>query len=60
MSDWPPIAEPELLRRLALDDRQFAEFIAAVVAEIPARACDGAAIAQALAYPWERRTAPIS
>jgi hypothetical protein len=54
VSDWPPIAEPELLRRLALDDEEFAEFFAAVVAEIPARACDEGAIARAIAYPWER------
>jgi hypothetical protein len=53
VSEWP-ITEPELLRRLALDDQQFAEFIGAAVAEVPARTCDAAAIAQALAYPWER------
>jgi hypothetical protein len=54
VSEWPPIDEPELLRRLALDDEQFAEFFAEVVAGIPARPCDEAAIAQAFAYPWER------
>lgn len=54
MSDWPPIAEPELLRRLAMDDDEFAELIAELVDALPARPCDGAAIAQALAYPWER------
>jgi hypothetical protein len=54
MPEWPPISEPELLRRLALDDAQFAEFIRGVVAHLPARECDAGAIAQAVAYPWAR------
>jgi hypothetical protein len=54
MPEWPPISEPELLRRLTLDDAGFAEFIRGVVAQLPARECDEAAIAQALAYPWAR------
>jgi hypothetical protein len=54
MPDWPPIAEPELLRRLALGDAEFAEFVADVFARLPARECDAAAIALALAYPWAR------
>jgi hypothetical protein len=54
MPEWPPISEPELLRRLALDDAGFAEFIRGVVAQLPVRKCDEAAVAQALAYPWAR------
>jgi hypothetical protein len=52
--DWPPIAEPELLERMAMDDEQFAAFISATVAQLPPRECDAAAIAQALGYPWAR------
>ena len=54
MPEWPPIAEPELLRRLALDDAGFCEFIRGVVAQLPSRECDEAAIARALSYPWAR------
>jgi hypothetical protein len=54
MSAWPPIDEPELLRRLTLDDARFAEFIRGVVVQLPPRECDEVAIAQALSYPWER------
>lgn len=52
---WPPpIAEPELVERLAMDDEQFRAFIATFVAAIPPRTCDDAAVAWACAYPWER------
>jgi hypothetical protein len=54
VSHWPPIAEPQLLRRLAMDDEEFAEFVGALAAQMPPRPCDAAAIAQALGYPWER------
>jgi hypothetical protein len=54
MTEWPPIPEPELLRRLALDDAGFAEFICDVIAGLPARECDEATITRALAYPWAR------
>jgi hypothetical protein len=54
VSEWPQIAEPELRQRMSLDDEQFAEFLTTTVAAMPARSCDDAAIAQALAYPWER------
>ncbi len=54
MPEWPPIDEPELLRRLGLDDAEFMEFIRGVVEQLPSRECDEAAIARALAYPWER------
>lgn len=54
MPEWPRISEPELLRRLSLDDARFAEFISGVIAQLPARECDDDAIARAIAYPWER------
>jgi hypothetical protein len=54
MPEWPPISEPELLRRLALDDAGFMEFVRGVVERLPSRECDEAAIAQAIAYPWAR------
>ncbi len=54
MPEWPPIDEPELLRRLALDDAGFIEFIRGVIGQLPSRECDEETIARALAYPWER------
>jgi hypothetical protein len=54
MSDWPPIAEPELLRRLTLDDAGFMKFIRGVVEQLPNRECDADVVARALAYPWAR------
>lgn len=54
MSTWPEIEEPELLDRLAMDDREFARYMRALVAAIPPRGCDAAAVEHALGYPWER------
>ncbi len=54
MSEWPPIAEPELLRRMGMDDARFAEFVAATIAQLPPRTLDPDSLARALAYPWER------
>jgi hypothetical protein len=51
---WPPIEEPELLRRMTMDDAEFAAFIGGVIAQLGRRPCDAAAIAQALGYPWAR------
>jgi hypothetical protein len=54
---WPPpIAERELIERLALDDEQFRTYVAAFVAQLPPRACDADAFAWACAYPWARPT----
>ncbi len=54
-SAWPPpIADPELLERLALDDAAFRDWVGAFVARVPRRACDEEAFAWACAYPWER------
>ncbi len=54
MPEWPPISEPELLRRLALDDAGFIEFVRGVIEQLPRRECDEATIARAIAYPWAR------
>jgi hypothetical protein len=54
VSDWPPIAEPELLARLALDDRRFRELVADLFARLPPRAYEASALERALGYPWER------
>jgi hypothetical protein len=54
MPVWPPLSEPELLRRLTLDDAQFAAFIRGVVGQLPSRECDDDTIARAIAYPWAR------
>jgi hypothetical protein len=52
---WPPpIADPELIERLALDEEGFREYIFAFIAQVPRRACDAKAFAWACAYPWER------
>jgi hypothetical protein len=54
VSDWPPIAEPELLDRLALDDRQFRELVRTLAASVPARAYEAASFELAVGYPWAR------
>ncbi len=54
-SVWPPpITEPELIERLAMDDEQFRAFIATFLAALPPRTCDAEAFAWACAYPWVR------
>jgi hypothetical protein len=52
--EWPLIEEPELLDRLAMDERRFAEFLRALIARVPARAYETAALDRALGYPWAR------
>lgn len=54
MTEWPQIAEPELLRRLGMDDREFEAFIRALVAEMPPRAYGAELFARAVGYPWAR------
>lgn len=54
MAEWPPIDEPELLARLALDDAQFLDFARGLIEQLPPRECDDEAIARALSYPWAR------
>jgi hypothetical protein len=54
VSEWPAITEPELLERLAMDDRRFEEFIQTLAANLPPRSYEKAALEQALGYPWVR------
>jgi len=54
VSEWPTIGEPELLDRLAMDDRQFEEFIRSVIAGFPPRTYEAAAFERAVGYPWTR------
>jgi hypothetical protein len=54
MSAWPSITERELLDRLAMGDREFAEFLRSLVAAMPPRACEAALVERAIGYPWAR------
>jgi hypothetical protein len=52
---WPPpIAEPELIERLALDDAGFRAYMGAFIERVPRRTLDAAAYAWACGYPWAR------
>jgi hypothetical protein len=54
VSGWPPIAEQELLDRLAMDDRQFEEYVRALLAAVPPRLYEASALELAVGYPWTR------
>jgi hypothetical protein len=54
MSGWPSIDEPELLDRLAMDDRQFGEFIRSLFGSVPPRAYEAGSFERAIGYPWAR------
>jgi len=54
MSQWPSISEPELLDRLAMDDREFEEFVATLIASLPVRTYEPAVLKRATGYPWAR------
>ncbi len=54
MSEWPLIAEPELLERLAMDNREFVAFVESLAARIPPRAYEEALFTHAIGYPWAR------
>ena len=49
-----PITEPQLLERLAMDDRRFDEYVRGLAETLPAREYEAAALTRALGYPWER------
>jgi hypothetical protein len=49
-----PITDAQLLERLAMDDSRFGEYVRDLVEALPAREYEQAALARALAYPWER------
>ncbi len=48
---WPPITEPELLARLALDDDAFQDLVFAWLSAAPPRELTPEAAARGLAYP---------
>jgi hypothetical protein len=52
--DWPPITEPELLERLALDDAQFIAFIRKLWNALGPREFQPSVLEWSLGYPWER------
>ncbi len=54
MSEWPPIDEPELLDRLAMDEPQFRAFMQTVALNVPPRAYETATFELAVGYPWTR------
>ena len=49
-----PITDPQLLERLAMDDRRFGEYVRGMVGDLPRREYGDGALALALGYPWER------
>jgi hypothetical protein len=51
---WPSITEPELLDRLGLDDRGFAEYLRGVAAVLSPREYEAALFERAIGYPWTR------
>jgi hypothetical protein len=55
--DWPPITEPELLERLALDDAQFIAFIRKLWNALGPREFQPSVLEWSLGYPWERPAA---
>ncbi|MDX6595746.1 MAG: hypothetical protein QOI72_1128 [Solirubrobacterales bacterium] len=54
MSEWPPIDEPELLRRMTMGNEEFRAFIGDVIGQLAPRPYDAAVLALALGYPWSR------
>ena len=54
MAEWPQISEPELLKRLAMDDRGFEAFIRALVTQLPPRNYETELFTRAVGYPWVR------
>lgn len=54
MSEWPLIEEPELVQRLAMDDREFEEYIWSMAGQISPRTYEVALYQRAIEYPWAR------
>jgi hypothetical protein len=52
--EWPPITEPALLERLALEHEQFVAYAFALWAALPRRELQPGVFEWALGYPWER------
>ena len=49
-----PITDPQLLERLAMDDRRFGEYVRGLADALPVREYEDGALTRALGYPWER------
>jgi len=54
MQGWPPIEEPELLARLALDDAGFRQLVGEIARAVPSREFEAAELVRAVGYPWAR------
>ena len=54
MRDWPPIHDPRVLEWMSLDHEAWRAALERRVSEFGSRPFDEAALAHALAYPWER------
>jgi hypothetical protein len=54
MREWPPIEDPALRERLALDDDQFFAALRELAAAWGGREYKPEALGRALSYPWER------
>ncbi|UTI63874.1 hypothetical protein NBH00_21330 [Paraconexibacter antarcticus] len=54
MRAWPPITEPELLARLALEPEAFRDWLQGLAAMIGAREYAPEHLERALGYPWGR------
>ncbi|HEU4975783.1 MAG TPA: hypothetical protein VFT50_11880 [Baekduia sp.] len=52
--DWPPITNPELLERQALDDERFRALMRDFAGAAGRRPYGAGALEHALAYPWQR------
>ena len=52
--EFPPITEPELLRRLGLDDAEFQDAITGMLQAVGAREYREDLYERAIGYPWER------
>jgi hypothetical protein len=54
MRDWPPIEDPELLRRLAAGDEEFLALMRGFISSVGPRDFGDAEFERALGYPWPR------
>ena len=52
--DWPPLREPKLLERLALDDAEFDAFARKLARLVKPRQFTSADAEHAFGYPWPR------
>jgi hypothetical protein len=55
---WPPIEDPELRERLALDEAGFDAYLRGLLDAFPAREYEASVLARAVEYPWARPEGP--